>query len=420
MKYFRFKYILLSTIWLLCLSGYTQKSTRIAVINDIHYFSDKLAATEKAKENYTLHTSRDIDILHEVLDTVIARILLANPDVLLIAGDITNHGERQSHIDFIEKMQKIRDANISIFVVPGNHDINIPNTKRYNDNEILDTETVSASEFAELYADFGYNSAINRDTASLSYLAKINDQTYLICFDTNRYDEHKTSSISAGKIKTETLHWALEILKKAKQENINVIAMMHHGLVEHIVGQSMFFPAYLIENWQTNAQKLADAGIKAVFTGHFHANDVTSYTSPTGSTITDIETAGIGHFPFSYRIMELSDTELKINTYSVNSISSQPDLAQIHREKLHAKMLTFAKNRLKSIFEELDPEAEDFLVSLVAQMAVLHSIGDEVPDEEMKKEIETLSQLFDNDYIDNDFSLDFPPEDNNLIIKWEN
>ncbi len=420
MKYFRFKYILLSTIWLLCLLSPAQKSTKIAVINDIHYFSDKLAATEKAKENYTLHTGRDIDILHEVLDTVIARILLANPDVLLIVGDITNHGERQSHIDFIEKMQKIRDANISIFVVPGNHDINIPNTKEYNDNEFLDTETVSASEFAELYADFGYNSAISRDTASLSYLAKINDQTYLICFDTNLYDKHKTNSISAGKIKTETLHWALEILKKAKQENINVIAMMHHGLVEHIVGQSMFFPAYLIEDWQANAQIVADAGIRAVFTGHFHANDATSYTSPTGNTITDIETAGIGHFPFSYRIIELNDNQLKINTYSINSIASQPDLAQIHREKLHAKMLTFAKNRLKSIFEKLDPDIENFLVSLASQMALLHAIGDEVPDEDMKKEIEALSQLFDNDYINNDFSLDFPPEDNNLTIKWKN
>lgn len=403
---------------MLCLSCFAQKTTKIAVLNDIHYFSDKLASTDKAKQNYKLHTGRDIDILHEVLDTVIVRILVEKPDFLLIAGDISNHGERQSHIDLIEKLQKIRDANISVFVVPGNHDINIPNSKRYNDTEVLDTETVSANEFMELYADFGYNSAIKRDTASLSYLAKIDDRNYLICFDTNRYDEHKTNSISAGRIKSETLDWALEVLQKAKQEDINVFAMMHHGLIEHIVGQSMFFPAYLIENWQTNAQILADAGVKAVFTGHFHANDATSYTSPTGNTITDIETAGIAHFPFSYRILELNDNELKINTYSINSIASQPDLAEVSREKHYTKALSLARNRLKTFFDELDPETEEVLANLIAQMAVLHAVGDEVPDEKMKQNIEKLSQLFDNGEIDKDFSLDFPPGDNNLIITW--
>lgn len=419
MKYNIRLYILFALFWLISSFGFAQKSTKFAVINDIHFFSEKLAPTDRAKLNYNQHTGRDLNILHEVLDTVIARIATEKPDILLIVGDITNHGERQSHIDFIEKMQPLLNKNIRILVIPGNHDIQVPNSKKYTENEVLATESVSPEELAHLYADFGYASAIKRDTASLSYLVKIDNHTQIICFDTNRYTENTTNSISSGRILPETLRWALEILDDAKKQGITVLGMMHHGLIEHITGQSMFFSAYLIHDWQTNSQILADAGLKAVFTGHFHANDATAYTSPSGNTITDIETGGLAHFPFSYRIGYLYENELVISTYSVDSIATEPNLKQIYRDKLYKNASRLVENRLQNFIADSSPETKKSIVNLIAQMVVLHTEGDENPDEMMLNEIENLSRMLENENTINSFTLDFPTQDNNLIIRWK-
>ena len=47
----------------------------------------------------------EINSLDQSLVKTLAEIEAAETDVLLITGDITNHGERQSHIDFIEKIK---------------------------------------------------------------------------------------------------------------------------------------------------------------------------------------------------------------------------------------------------------------------------------------------------------------------------
>ncbi len=53
----------------------------------------------------------------------------------MVTGDITNHGERQSHLGFIEKLRLLQNQGTRILVIPGNHDINIPDTKAYRGNK---------------------------------------------------------------------------------------------------------------------------------------------------------------------------------------------------------------------------------------------------------------------------------------------
>lgn len=411
------------TFYLVCLfilfifTGFAQEKVKIAVVSDIHFYSSSLAPTNEAKQNYQRQTGRNLSVLHEVLDTVISRISTQNPDFLFIAGDITHHGERQSHLDFVEKMRPLREKNIQILVIPGNHDVRIPNAKKYTDTETSPTASVSAKEFAEIYADFGYGTALKRDTASLSYLTQLNDNTYLLCFDTNRYAEHTKNSISSGRILPSTLQWALEILRKANKNNIKVLGMMHHGLVEHTPYQSTFFPAYLIADWQEKASILADAGMEIVFTGHFHANDATSFTTPSGNTITDVETGSLAQYPFPYRLMELTKNQLTINAFFVESIAGMPELASIYRQKLHANAISIAESRLNALGLPLPDETKNRLIELIAQMVVLHAKGDEIADEKTRKNIESLSVMLDNDDAELMLQLDFPPADNHLVIE---
>lgn len=391
---------------------------KIAVITDLHYFSSQLADDEKARQNFENATGRNIAVLHEVLDTVMARIKAEKPDYLLVSGDITHHGERQSHLDFAEKLKCLQQNGIKTLVVPGNHDINIPNAKKYTGNDILPTQLVSAAEFIEIYRDFGYGSALKRDTASLSYLTELNSDTWLLCFDTNRYAEHQTSSISGGRILPQTMAWALNMLREAKEKNITVLGMMHHGLVEHMPYQSTFFAAYLIDDWQKNAEILADAGLKVVFTGHFHANDATSFTSPSGNTITDVETGSLSQYPFPYRLMTLEGKRLAIDTHLIKSISGIPDL----QEKYRLKMEIFARKaigaQLAHMSIPISDDAREALVELLTQIDILHVGGDEQLDDSTRKAVRQFAEILgDDDFDIESFQLDFPPADNRLVIE---
>ena len=70
----------------------------------------------------------------------------------------------------------------------------------------------------------GFSNAISRDSCSLSYLAEIDQDTWLLAIDTNRYDEYDSGYISAGRIRQGTMQWILNILKRAI---IKVYAFRH-------------------------------------------------------------------------------------------------------------------------------------------------------------------------------------------------
>jgi len=233
--------------------GRSRGTLKIAVMTDVHYLSPLLADEGEALVAFEKATGRKTTELHAVLNNVIDSLKEEDPDILLVTGDLTNHGERQSHLDFITLLRPLEKAGIRIFVIPGNHDIHIPDARRYKGSESIPVESVSADEFARLYGSFGYEDALRRDTTSLSYLAMINERTWLLCIDSNRYDEHTTTSVSAGRIRQQTMEWALNILHEAKDKGITVLGMMHHGLVEHMPYQEAFFP---ITWWRIGSSRL--------------------------------------------------------------------------------------------------------------------------------------------------------------------
>src|SRR5690554_4650957 len=125
-------------------------STKIAVLTDIHFLAPELASPGKALSLYETTTGRTIEDLHSVLDVVLADLLKEEIDILLITGDITNHGEEKSHLDFIEKLHHLMESGTRIFVTPGNHDVNIPDAKRYRGDKTIPVKSVTAKEFAAL------------------------------------------------------------------------------------------------------------------------------------------------------------------------------------------------------------------------------------------------------------------------------
>jgi hypothetical protein len=86
----------------------------IAVITDIHYLSSEFTEEGDALDAYERITGRNIQDLHEVLDKVLTNLIEEDVDILLVTGDITNHGEKLSHKEFISLKWQT-----TLFQIPG-------------------------------------------------------------------------------------------------------------------------------------------------------------------------------------------------------------------------------------------------------------------------------------------------------------
>lgn len=413
-------------VWLFCVMFQIQSCTsapesiRMGIIGDPHYMSEQLMDGGKALQGYINMSGKDIRDVPLVLQQVLDNYLKSDIDILLIPGDITKDGEKQSHIDFRKKLQPLIDKGTRVFVIPGNHDINIPHPVRYEGDAVLPTANTSPAEFTDIYNDCGYGDALRRDTASLSYVARLNDKTWLLAIDVCKYKQYKEASISSGRLLPETEKWAMEVLSDAKKQNIRVVGMMHHNLVEHIMMQSYFFKDYLVDDWSRLADLLADAGMKLIFTGHFHANDITEHKSRAGNKIYDIETGSLAAYAYPYRFAELTDTDIKISTKNVTSIEGKPHLAEDNKKIMQERARILALEMVRAKGMSFPPETLNMLADLVSQIFVQHIQGDEKVDDPMR---ETIARLIKDmgmpvPLSPENIELDFYPADNNVVITF--
>ena len=400
---------------------------RIGVIADMHYLSEKLMDDGSAVDRYMQSSGRMIKYTPFILDSVLNHYSegwaddIADIDILLVCGDMTKDGEKQSHLDFVKKLKPLQDKNVSVFVVPGNHDINMPNSVGFRGDKIYKVDNISPAKFEEIYRECGFNQAFRRDTASLSYVSVIDkypeSETWLLAIDAARYDEYTTHSISGGRVLPQTERWILDILEEAKRKNAHVIGMMHWGLVEHFPMQSALMKDYLVDDWERLANLFADNGLKAIFTGHSHANDITKYTSSAKQSIYDIETGTLSSYPFSYRFIDYYPTNMNISTFNIDSLPQNPNLSLESKAQLYNLTKVIGKQKIKSFAFGLPAKTQEAFSDILAQVFLLHVRGDEVVSNDLKMQIQALMGA-DNVGNNENFELDFFPPDNSVIITF--
>ncbi len=298
----------------------------IAVVSDIHYMAPSLlvngAENGEAFQNYLNADPKLIQYSDAITHQLVEELLTSRPDLLLIPGDLTKDGERVSHQALIALLQQLRSNGTKVLVVPGNHDINNPEAAAYDGDNATPTTSISATEFADLYKDFGYETALYRDPNSLSYVSAVPyPNLWILAIDDCKYAENTDIAIIGGNIKDATRQWILDRLAEAKQKGIRVFAMMHHNLVEHYEGQNQLDPEYVTDNWETNSHAFMDAGLELIFTGHYHANDVTAY-SYNNKTLYDVETGSQVNPPLPYRTMALTEKMLSVQSKHITNINA--------------------------------------------------------------------------------------------------
>ena len=306
-------------------------SASFAVITDLHYYDPALGTTSTEFQAYLDDDRKMVAQSQELLDVALTDIQTKKPDFVLIPGDLTKDGEKHNHQQVADRLKKLKDQGIKVYVIPGNHDINNPVSLSYTTSPPTSIANVSPADFKSIYNDYGYGSALAQDPNSLSYVAEPVSGVWLIAIDSCLYATNSTNTnpltkkaqpVTAGALSSSTLTWIGTQLAAAKQQGKTVVGMLHHGLLEHFTGQSTLFSEYVLTNWLTVSKSLSDAGLNVVFTGHFHANDVVSKDF-TSSVLYDIETGSLVTAPSPYRFVQLDITK-KTMTVSTSRVTSIP------------------------------------------------------------------------------------------------
>lgn len=308
-----------------------------AVASDTHYVHPvKQAGTTLADEGWVTTFNSESESLTNQSGFIIDEFLkecAENPkcQFVLITGDLATHGRDyvSEHEAVAAKFRKFeKETGKQVYVINGNHD----NAKDM---------PVDHKKFTEIYHEFGYDDALSTDEGTCSYSANLNDEYTLVALDTcdERYRVVPNNDITR-------MDWAVKQIKAAKKQGKKVIMIMHHNLLEHNPFQKLNEKNYVVNTPYSFAGLLADLGVKLVFSGHTHCNNVKSYTSFLGNTIYDFSMSSLGNFPAEYKYFNVTDSKISYETKKINHIDADK-LAEVCKG-FSNEALEMMKNNLQA------------------------------------------------------------------------
>lgn len=251
----------------------------LIIASDIHYMSETTHDSGEAFwKMVAADDGKNSQYSDEILDALLDEVMEEQPTALVLPGDITLNGEWENHLGLAEKLKRVQDAGIQVLVIPGNHDINnkYHSATYFNDVKEKAEYIETAEEFLEVYHAYGYDQAINRDAASLSYVYPLDEFHWIIMIDSCQYEDYNHVN---GKLKPETLAWLEVHLQVAKEHGITVLPVAHHNLLSE---SRLYTTECTLENHQDVVSLLEMYEVPLYISGHLHAQRIKKHKASPG------------------------------------------------------------------------------------------------------------------------------------------
>ncbi|WP_417886213.1 metallophosphoesterase family protein [Zunongwangia sp.] len=169
-----------------------------------------------------------------------------------------------------------------------------------------------------------------------SYVVEPTPGLWLLAIDGNAYipeGNGKYSGTSKG-YNTSFYHkkylfsWIKKIARSAKKNHKNLIAFSHYPAIDFNDDASPILEKLLgTGKWQLErvpkeeiAKKLAESGIKIHVAGHMHIND-TGKRQYGDKFIINIQTPSLAAYVPGYKILEVTDSNVTVNTISIDNVA---------------------------------------------------------------------------------------------------
>lgn len=231
---------------------------------DLHYYSTAMFEDGPRFQEAELYgDGKYLRYTTNVTDAMLEFVSAKKGTPLIITGDLTYNGERQSHLEIVEKLRALEKNGNPVYVIPGNHDIK--DTAWSIKNEKSEPVAgITQSEFRKMYGEFGYDEARFKDPSSFSYASVMGDDLWLIMLDANTVEE-------PYHIKQSTLNWLEDVLKEAEKEEACLITASHQSLLTH---NKHFTLGYQITNADQVIDILKDYPPFLHLCGHLHIQHI--------------------------------------------------------------------------------------------------------------------------------------------------
>ncbi|MFH5836205.1 metallophosphoesterase [Proteiniclasticum sp. C24MP] len=298
-----------------------QEGLDLWVISDLHFLSPSINDQGPSFQRYMeVGDGKNLNEIHRITDAFKDEIIAAKPDGLIVSGDLTNNGERESHLDLAALFLEIEDAGIEVYVTPGNHDVNNPYARGFQGEKQTRVDTVSPEAFREIYKQNGFSQAFSEDENSLSYAVKANEKTWILMIDTNRYQRNMELGYpeAGGILSLGTFTWMKEVLNSAQEAGAEVITVTHHNALMH---SGIAREGYMIDNHEEYLGIIRRSGVKLNLTGHIHIQDIT--VNEEMDPVYEIATNALSVYPHKYGRIRVSEE------YGIEYRSRKLDLTEI-------------------------------------------------------------------------------------------
>ena len=325
--------VLLVSGFSFCISA-SEDALPFLVASDLHYKPmPQKAPNNFPGEKYYCSAGYSPSLLSEsyaVLQEFLRQASESDAQFILLCGDLTDEGTMKQHSDLAGYLSDFeKQTGKKVFVIDGNHDF---------------FDRISVQTFKELYADLGYNEALEVDEQTCSYTAELSDRYRLLALDSCKYGYGEDGFTD------ERLQWAEEQADRAKQDGKTLITIMHHNFLEHIRFQPEILPAFIVRPELDMKTRFINWGVRYVFTGHTHAQDITSYTDKANRTVYDVMTTSLSGYPCAYRSAVLTDSGLDVRTKWINHVNPA-DLPSGYTDELLGELQTDLNQFARGCFE---------------------------------------------------------------------
>jgi len=279
------------------------KDILMYIATDIHYFPKSLTDYSDGYEEFaTPRDGKQLFYIEDIMDAFVNEIEIGKPDILVVSGDLTNNGEKESHNELSIKFKDIERIGTQVFVIPGNHDLLSIWARGYKEGAAYGVDSINHKEFEDIYGEFGYKEAISRDEKTLSYLAAPSDDVWLLMIDSNKYFADYGMPTNSGIITPETLQWIKECSSLAKKNNAELITVMHHNLIPHSTRMS---DGNTIDNSKEVIEVFKELGLNLTFSGHIHIQDIKA-DNEENPLIYDVVNSALCVYPQQYGVLKYS------------------------------------------------------------------------------------------------------------------
>lgn len=161
-----------------------ERETTVFIATDMHLFSDNHLSEDN--QRYTkdkfVSDGRIQEYDYQLMEALVEQVNAQSPEYLILTGDLTFNGERDSHLGVARLLSGV-NTDTRVLIIPGNPDVYSINAVSVINDKMEAVDSITAEDFREIYADFGYEDALYYDELSLSYIWELDDDKWALMLE---------------------------------------------------------------------------------------------------------------------------------------------------------------------------------------------------------------------------------------------